>query len=203
MSIVIGLTGGIASGKTTVAQWFIEKGWPVIDADIISREVVQPGEVAYNAIVQQFGKRILTEDGHINRKKLGQMVFSDREQRSTLNEIIHPTVRKRMREQKEALLAKNVPAIILDIPLLFENERQKEVDTTLLIDVSADVQLQRLMKRNDLTKEEAQQRINAQMPLSEKRRLADACIDNSGSLDETYRQLQAWVNEQGLTNAFL
>jgi dephospho-CoA kinase len=189
MGLSIGLTGGIASGKSTVSSLLIELGFPVIDADQIAREAVKPGEEPYKKIVETFGREILLENGEINRPKLGSIIFHDQEKRDLLNKIVHPFVRRRMIEQKEALFEKGEKAVILDIPLLFESKLTHLVDKTILVYVDADVQLERLMRRNDLTENEAKARIASQMPLVQKVPLADTVINNNGTIEETRKQL--------------
>ncbi|TQS76237.1 dephospho-CoA kinase [Ornithinibacillus gellani] len=190
MTLIIGLTGGIASGKSTVAAMFKELNIPVIDADVIAREVVEPGEDAYEAILQQFGTDILADDQkNINRKKLGDVIFTNEEKRKQLNEIVHPAVRKRMLEQRDQCVQQGVPCVVLDIPLLFESKLTHFVDRIVVVAVTESVQLQRLQERNGFTEEEAKNRINAQMPLQDKVKLADAVLQNDGTINETKTQL--------------
>ncbi|MBC5637490.1 dephospho-CoA kinase [Ornithinibacillus sp. BX22] len=198
MSIVIGLTGSIASGKSAVAAMFKELLIPVIDADQIARDVVEPGESALQAIVNEFGHDILLPDGTLDRKKLGAIIFSDTDKRAKLNAIVHPAVRKRMLEQKEHLLENGAKCVVMDIPLLFESKLTHMVDKTLVVYVDEDVQLQRLVKRDNSQKEEALQRIQSQIPLKEKVKLADAVIDNNGTLEHTLEQLQDVLNQWGI-----
>ncbi|GCD81564.1 dephospho-CoA kinase [Parageobacillus thermoglucosidasius] len=189
MALTIGLTGGIASGKSTVTKMIRELGIPVIDADQIARDVVKMGEEAYNQIIQAFGQEILQEDGEIDRAKLGAIVFHNEQERKKLNAIVHPAVRRRMLAEKEAYVQKGAKTVVLDIPLLFESELTHLVDKTIVVYVDDDVQLERLMKRNGFSKEEALARIQAQMPLREKVKKADAVIDNNGTIEETKQQL--------------
>lgn len=189
MSLVVGLTGGIASGKSTVSQMLIERGYTVIDADLESRLAVEVGERAYNEIVNTFGEEILFEDGRIDRPKLGAIIFNDVEKRMKLNGIVHPDVRRRMLEKRDQAIKNGEALIILDIPLLFESKLTYMVDKVLLVYVDEPIQLQRLMERNHLTEEEAVARINSQMPLNEKIGMADVLINNNGSIDETREQL--------------
>jgi len=190
MALIIGLTGGIASGKSTVASMLKKGGIPVIDADVESRLAVEKGEEAYDRIVNHFSKNILLEDGSIDRAKLGEIIFNNNEERMKLNEIVHPAVRKRMLQKKEHAENNGEPVIILDIPLLFESEFTELVDKTLLVFVDEDIQLQRLMERNHYSRQEALARIHSQMPLTEKKRLADVIIDNNGSIEQTELQLK-------------
>lgn len=190
MAAIIGLTGGIASGKSTVSSLLKEKGFTVIDADVAARIVVQPGEDAYKKIVETFGKDILLENGEINRPKLGDLVFRDEQKRLQLNAIVHPAVRKQMLLEKEQAIRNGKQTIFLDIPLLFESGLTWMVDKTIVVYVDENIQLQRLMKRNGLDKEAAEIRISAQMPLEEKASKADAVINNNGTITETKKQLE-------------
>lgn len=194
----IGLTGGIASGKSTVSAWLKSHGFPVIDADLIAREVVEPDEPAYGEIVKAFGRSVLNPDGSLNRQALGKIIFSDRNKRETLNHIVHPAVRKRMIERVSACEAGGEKVVFLDIPLLFEGGLWKWVDKTLLVYVTRAVQIERLTERNHLTEEEAIERIESQMPLESKRKRADAVIDNNGDRSKTESQLRALLKKWNL-----
>jgi dephospho-CoA kinase len=198
MTLVVGLTGGIASGKSTVSSMLKEMGITVIDADIESRLAVQNGEPAYTQIVRTFGEDILLPDGGIDRQKLGSIIFHNEQKRQLLNQIVHPDVRRRMTEKKEAAIKKAEKIVILDIPLLFESKLTNMVDKTVLVYIDQNIQLTRLMERNNLSKEEAEARISSQMPLSEKLGLADKVINNNGSLDETKRQLDEILASWGV-----
>ena len=197
MALIIGLTGGIASGKSTIANMLKNEGITVIDADVESRLAVEQGEEAYDHIVNHFSKSILLEDGSINRAKLGEIIFNNKEERMKLNEIVHPAIRKRMLQKKESAENHGEAIIIMDIPLLFESKFTELVDKTLLVFVDEDIQLQRLMERNHYSKQEALARIHSQMPLAEKKRLADVVIDNNGSLEQTELQLKNVLSEWG------
>lgn len=195
---VIGITGGIASGKSTASNMVREMGFTVIDADYASRVVVEPGQKAYGEIIDQFGESILHEDGTLNREKLGAIIFTDEEKRKQLNQIVHPAVRTYMNEEREAAFERGEKIVFLDIPLLFESKLTHMVDKTVLIYVDQDVQLQRLMARNNLTEEQAKARINSQMPLSEKKALADEVIDNNMDIDRTRSQLVSVLDKWGI-----
>lgn len=188
--MVVGLTGGIACGKTTVANMFKEKGCPIIDADLVAREVVEPGELGLRLVAERFGSVALNEDGTLNRKALGKIVFNDPSARADLNAILHPLIRERMRQKKEEALRDNPPFVVMDIPLLYENQHETTVDLVIVVYVPAQIQLERLMKRDGFTAEEAQKRIASQMDIEEKKRRADICIDNSGALEETREQVE-------------
>ncbi|EEK76703.1 dephospho-CoA kinase [Bacillus cereus] len=190
MTVVIGLTGGIASGKSTVSEMFRELSIPVIDADVIAREVVEQGKPAYNKIVEAFGTEVLQQDGELDRPKLGSIVFYNEEKRLQLNKIVHPAVREEMNTQKEMYIKKGVQAVVLDIPLLFESKLTSLVDRVLVVAVTPNTQLNRLMKRNNFSEEEATARIQSQMPLEEKVKNADEVINNDGTIMGTKTQLQ-------------
>ncbi len=197
--MIIGLTGSIATGKSTVANMIKELGIPVIDADKIAREVVEPGEPAYEQIVNQFGQGILFPDGTLDRKKLGSIVFQNKEKREQLNRIVHPAIRKKMDAQKNDYLQRGFKTVVMDIPLLFEGKRnQNEFDKILLVAVSEEVQLKRLLERDKMGEEDARNRIRSQMPIKEKIPLADAVIWNNGTLEETKAQLLAILKKWGV-----
>ncbi|MBA2173365.1 dephospho-CoA kinase [Halobacillus locisalis] len=190
MTVVIGLTGSIATGKSTVSKMFADLDIPVIDADQLSREVVEPGELAYKQIVETFGEGILHKDRTIDRKQLGKVIFSDKEKRQQLNDIVHPEVRREMIARRESYKKKGAKAVVLDIPLLFESELTDYADRTLVVYIDEQTQLERLMARDDSKAEEAKQRIDSQIPISKKARWADAVIDNRGTVDESFQQLK-------------
>ncbi|MEZ2716775.1 dephospho-CoA kinase [Niallia circulans] len=188
MTLIVGLTGGIASGKSTISSYYQSLNIPIIDADIESRLAVEKGEPAYLKIAAHFGKGVLHSDGTLNRQKLGEIIYSNEEERRVLNSIVHPDVRRRMDEKQKKAVEAGEKVVILDIPLLFENKLNHTVDRTILVYVDQDTQITRLMKRNDLSYEQALKRINAQMPLQEKLALADEVINNNGSMEESIQQ---------------
>jgi dephospho-CoA kinase len=198
MSLVIGLTGGIASGKSTVSAMFSDLGITVIDADIEARLAVEKGENAYSDIVSYFGSEILDETGAINRPKLGGIVFNDSEKRNVLNSIVHPAVRERMAQKRQLAEAANEKAVVLDIPLLFESKLTGLVEKIIVVYVDKNTQLKRLMDRNGFSMEEAMARINSQMPLQDKVGLADAVINNNGSIEESRKQLMDILKKWGI-----
>ncbi|MFC0469514.1 dephospho-CoA kinase [Halalkalibacter kiskunsagensis] len=187
----IGLTGGIASGKSTVSEMIQTKGIPVIDADKIAREVVEPGTKALQAITDHFGQGVINHDGTLARKKLGSIIFEDPNERDILNQIVHPAVRNRMEELKIKAVNEGAETIVYDIPLLFESNLFHLVDKVLLVYVDEQTQLYRLLERDQAGVEDAKQRIASQMSLLSKREKADAIIDNSFTLEETKQQLDA------------
>jgi dephospho-CoA kinase len=187
---VLGLTGGIGSGKSMVAQMFTELGAVVIDADQLAREVVEPGQPALKEIASTFGPDVLLPDGRLDRPKLAEIIFSEPDKRAKLDAITHPRIRQRMEAQIEA--QRSGPGVlIVDIPLLYENERTNMVEKVIVVWVDAQTQLQRIRQRDGLSAEAARQRITAQMPLDAKRARADHVIDNRGRRDETQRQVEA------------
>ncbi|WP_373892598.1 dephospho-CoA kinase [Weissella confusa] len=187
----LGLTGGIATGKSTVSNHFKELGIPVLDADVVAREVVEPGQPALADIVAEFGDEMLLPDGSLNRKALGAVVFGNPEKLAKLNQFTHPRVQASMRAQADAYAKAGVPLIVLDIPLLLEGNNAAGADAVMVVTVPADVQQERLMARNQLSAEDARKRMNSQMPMAEKEQLADYVIDNSGTIAETYEQVDA------------
>ncbi|MFZ2464907.1 MAG: dephospho-CoA kinase [Caldibacillus thermoamylovorans] len=189
MSLVIGITGSIATGKSTVSKMIKELGYTVVDADIVARVVVEPGEEAYQKIVEHFGEEILLANGEIDRKKLGDLVFQNKEKRLLLNSIVHPAVRNKMNEEKELAFRRGEKVVFLDIPLLYESNLTYMVDKVLVVYVDQPTQLERLMNRNHLTKEEALARITSQLSIEQKRERADAVIDNRGTIEQTKTQL--------------
>ncbi|MBD3949660.1 dephospho-CoA kinase [Tuanshanicoccus lijuaniae] len=184
---VIGLTGGIATGKSTVVRYIINRGYKVIDADTVAREVVEVGQPALADLVHVFGESILTQEGALHRKRLGKLMFSDVTTRQTVNAILHPYIFDSIRIQREQSQDK---VLFIDMPLLFEVGYEQQVDEVWLVYVPHSIQLTRLMKRDGLSEEEAQQRIKAQWPVERKRAFANLTIDNSGTIDATYRQVE-------------
>ncbi len=187
---IVGLTGGIASGKSTVAALLAEKGAIIIDADQIARELVEPGQPAWWEIVKWKGCSILLEDGSIDRDGLGDLVFNDAAARQKLNEIIHPRVGQEFYTRTAKIRSTRPGAVLVyDVPLLIEAGMQAMTDLVLLVYVSKDIQLQRLQRRDNLSREEAVLRIRAQMPLQEKKKHANVVIDNCGTPADTALQV--------------
>lgn len=193
MTLVIGLTGGIASGKSTISSILKAVGWPVIDADLIARQIVMPGSKGLEQIVNRFGPQMLNSDGMLDRKKLGKTVFDDPKKLSDLDKIEHPLIQEAIDSQLDEFKKQHLPVVVLDVPLLFETGMDQECDLTVLAVVDRKTQLERLMKRDHCSKAAALKRINAQMPLEEKMRRADVTIDNNGSLAQTRLQVAKLV----------
>lgn len=194
--IIIGLTGGIASGKSTVARMLEEKGALLLDADFIAREVVLPGKPAWREIRDWLGPSITGPGGAIDRARLGKLIFSDPAARQRLNGIVHPRVMETFITRTEEIRRRHPDAVVVyDVPLLIEAKMDRMVDLVVLVYAAEEIQLARLQSRDKLTAAEALSRLRAQMPLAEKRAYADVIIDNSGSLAETRRQLESfWKN---------
>ncbi|MGE5508181.1 MAG: dephospho-CoA kinase [Chitinophagales bacterium] len=186
----LGLTGGLGSGKSLVSRMLGELGAAVVDADELAREAVVPLTPAWQAIVDRFGRRFLLPGGALDRRLLGQLVFSDPEARRDLEAIVHPEVRRLMDERAQRLEEAGAPVVVLDIPLLFEAGLTGEVDKIAVVYAPPETQLARVMARDGLTEEEARRRIAAQWPLSVKAPLADYVIDNSGDREATRMQVQ-------------
>ncbi|GMK43875.1 dephospho-CoA kinase [Paenibacillus glycanilyticus] len=195
----IGLTGGIATGKSTVAAMLVERGAMLVDADQVAREVVMPGEPALEAVASAFGQAVIHTDGTLDRKALGGIVFNNRDLLAQLENILHPAIRNRMQQRIRQYEEQNPRQLVVaDIPLLYETGQEKLYDGVMVVYVPQELQLKRLMERNGIAEEEAQRRIGLQMDIEQKRGRADWVIDNSGSLDETRRQVGDFWKSKGL-----
>jgi dephospho-CoA kinase len=191
----IGLTGGIACGKSTVAAMLVRSGALLVDADQVAREVVLPGEPALDKVAARFGQAVLHADGTLNRAALGTLVFSDADKLRDLESILHPAIRGRMWDRMNRYEAEDPSRIVFaDIPLLYETGQHKLYEGVLVIYVPRELQLERLMLRDpSLTREQAIRRITLQKDIEEKKRLADWVIDNSGTLEQTERQVSDFM----------
>ncbi len=200
MSYVIGLTGGIACGKSTVGALLAEHGLVRVDADQVAREVVEPGTPALREIVDQFGSGVVDADGRLDRAALGRAVFADQKARRSLEKIVHPRVWQRLKAAFEKAESQELETV-LEIPLLFESGRQQHFQTIWVVSLPLEVQKLRLAQRDGLNPEEIEQRLASQWPLQEKERLAQLVIDNSGSQDELRSQVEqalaAWREGRG------
>lgn len=186
----IGLTGGIGSGKSTVARWFREQGVPVLDADKTVHRLLQTDPLTIERLVLEFGRSILGESGEINRGKLGAIVFADENARKRLEGIVHPRVGSSMREQRAALEEGGEKYCVWDVPLLIEVGFDKYVDEVWVVWAPREIQIARVQARDKLGLAEVEARLAAQWSLDEKRKRADVVVDNSGSEEETKRQLE-------------
>lgn len=198
--MIIGLTGGIASGKSTVSALLVNKGARLVDADVIAREVMLPGHKVLAAVVEQFGEDILFPDGTLNRVKLGDIVFNDPEALKTLNQLTHPAIRQEIKERMLTMEQEDPGKLILvDIPLLFESRLESLFKEIIVVYVPREVQITRLMERNRLSLEEAEARLKAQMDIELKRSKANYIIDNSGDLTHTEHQVAVLWDRLGLS----
>jgi len=187
----IGLTGGIASGKSTVSAMFKELGCYVLDSDAITRELFEPGTSVNAAVAQRFGPRVVAADGSIDRKILGEMVFGDPELRLALNSLVHPAIKQRQSEFLNRLEASDPRAIgIVEAALMVEVGTYSDYDRLIVVTCSPAVQRERLRARSALTNEQIESRIASQMPMEEKVKVADFVIDNSGDIEDTRRQVK-------------
>ena len=186
---IIGITGGIASGKSIVTEFLRQQGYQVIDADQVVHELQEPGERLYQALLSTFGSSILQEDGRLDRPKLGAMIFGNPELLEQSSQIQNQIIREELAGRRD-LLAETEDIFFMDLPLLFELQYEEWFDQIWLVDVMVETQLSRLMTRNALSQEEAEKRIAAQLSLREKRKRSDVLIDNNGSLEETRQQIR-------------
>ncbi|MEL4025806.1 dephospho-CoA kinase [Lysinibacillus endophyticus] len=193
--MIIGLTGSIASGKSTVANMLKEYGFPIVDADLVARQVVERGSETLQKIAGVFGPEVITPEGAMDRAKVGSIIFHDESKRKVLNDIIHPAIRAEMLRQRDEHVANGAKTVIMDIPLLFESKLQHYVEKILVVSVNEETQLKRLIERNRLNEEDAKARISSQLPLSIKEQGADAVINNNGSIEETRQQLEDILNK--------
>ncbi len=195
MAFVLGITGGIATGKSSVVQHFIDLGFPVVDADIIARHLLDQNEQAYNEVVKVFGSEILQENGEINRQALGALVFNHPDKLKQLDELMAPFL-------QESILAaikqasQNQKLVIVDVPLMYEKGYDEWMDQVAVVYCTPNQQLNRLMQRNQLTEKEAKQRIDSQLPIEMKKLLAEVVFDNSNDLTQTIQQVDTWLSNR-------
>lgn len=192
---LVGLTGGIASGKSTVAKILQSLGAAIVNADDLAREVVEPGHEAWKEIVASFGADILQSDQTLDRQKLRTLIFNQPEARKRLESIIHPRVRALAEERIRQYAAAGYPVVIYEVPLLFEGNLQEWLRPVILVACDVETQTARLQKRDHLTAADAEKHIAAQMSLKDKRRLADYVIENNGSLEDLERQTRQILEE--------
>ena len=205
MTRIVGLTGGIGSGKSTVAKMLAELGAVVIDADAVVHELQAKGMPMLAQLREAFGDGILLPDGALDRKALGERVFSDEAARERLNDIVHPEVAREMGRRLKDALEREVPLVVLDIPLLYEGRARRGAakrpsagdlaQAVIVVWAPREQQIERQLSRDGATREHAEARLAAQLPIDEKRDLADHVIDNSGSIEETRRQVEALFQE--------
>lgn len=195
MAFVLGITGGIATGKSSVVQHFIDLGFPVVDADIIARHLLDQNMPAYNEVVKVFGSEILQENGEINRQALGALVFNHPDKLKQLDELMAPFL-------QESILAaikqasQNQKLVIVDVPLMYEKGYDEWMDQVAVVYCTPNQQIKRLMQRNQLTEKEAKQRIDSQLPIEMKKLLAEVVFDNSNDLTQTIQQVDTWLSNR-------
>ncbi|XP_024626461.1 dephospho-CoA kinase isoform X2 [Medicago truncatula] len=187
---IVGLTGGIASGKSTVSNLFKSNDIPVVDADVVAREALKKGSGGWKKVVEAFGEEILLDNGEVNRPRLGQIVFADPDKRQFLNRLLAPYISSGIFWEVVKLWSKGYKVIVLDVPLLFEAKIDKFTKPIIVVWVDPETQIQRLLARDNSSEEDGRNRVNAQMPLDVKRSKADIVIDNTGSLDDLNEQFQ-------------
>lgn len=194
--LIIGLTGGIACGKSTVSRQLSAMGAQIIDADKIAHQLSKPGEAIYEAYLEHFGEAVLQENGELDRGRVAQLAFGKADVVAWLNETAHPLIRRRLELDLAEFLSAPCQAVVLDVPLLFEAGWESLADESWLVYAEEKVQLERLLKRDRCTPDEARARIAAQMPWQEKKARADVLIDNSGGMRQTQKRLQALWKER-------
>ena len=197
MTFILGLTGGIGSGKSAASQWFETQGITVVDADIVAREIVEKGQPALEQIKQSFGDWVLLENGELDRRALREHIFKEPQARHQLEQITHPAIRQSIIQQLQAATS---PYVILVSPLLFETNQHQLTQRTLLIDASEDLQILRASQRDGQSIEQIQKIIAAQMPRAEKLKIADDVILNDGHIEHLYRKLEP-LHQQYLAQA--
>lgn len=188
----IGITGGIATGKSTVSRYLQEKGYALIDGDLVAREVVEPGEIGLQGIIDHFGEDIVDEQGRLKRKKLGAIIFADPVEREQLNSILGPLIRKEIiRQMNEVEEERGL--VFVDLPLLFESHYEEYFDQILLVYVDVEKQKERLAERDGLNEKDVKDRLASQDPIESKRERSDVIIDNRHAIEETYKQLDQYL----------
>ena len=195
MAFVLGITGGIATGKSGVVQHFIDLGFPVVDADIIARHLLDQNEQAYNEVVKIFGSEILQENGEINRQALGALVFNHPDKLKQLDELMAPFLQESILAAIEQA-SQNQNLVIVDVPLMYEKGYDEWMDQVAVVYCTPNQQLKRLMQRNQLTEKEAKQRIDSQLPIEMKKLLAEVVFDNSNDLTQTIQQVDTWLSNR-------
>ncbi|HIY58332.1 MAG TPA: dephospho-CoA kinase [Candidatus Tetragenococcus pullicola] len=194
MTFILGVTGGIATGKSTAIQRFREYGFPIIDADQVAREVVEPNTIGLKKIVAEFGRSILLDSGTLNRKKLGKIVFSDPKKREKLDQLLDKEIRTNI-TQKIKAFEENFTLIVVDIPLLYEADYTGFFDQIAVVYLPQKIQKNRLKKRDRLTDQEADQRLKSQFSIEEKKKSADIVFDNQDNVKNLYQQIDRWLKK--------
>lgn len=195
MTFVLGVTGSIATGKSTVVDVFKAHQIPVVDGDVVARKIVEPGQPALRAVVEYFGQQILQEDGTLDRQKLGEIVFNEPKERLKLDTILDPYLRGAIIGD---IKSHDEPLVIADIPLMFEKGYEDAMDQVAVVYVPREIQLERLMSRDDLDEETAMKKIQSQMSIEAKAHKADVIFNNMGTKEETRQQVEDWLAKQNL-----
>lgn len=195
MSFILGITGGIATGKSSVVNYIKGLEIPIVDADLIAREIVLPNRPALKVLVDCFGKQIIDEKGHLDRKKLGDIVFNDATKRQQLDELLAPYLQAEIKRQIEQYQAEHA-LVVVDIPLMYEKGYDEWMDQVAVVYCTPDQQINRLMSRNHLTKEQAIRRIHSQLPIDIKKQMAEIVFDNSQTLEQTIKQVEQWLTDR-------
>ena len=192
---IVGLTGGISSGKSTVSSYLKQLKIPVIDADEVARKVVEPNSQGAIEIRKTFGSDVFEEDGSLNRQRLGALIFSNAENRQKLDDLLQPLIKITILNEIEEYRQKGENMIVLDLPLLFEKQYEELCEEIIVVYIPKELQLERLMRRNQYTKQEALSRINSQLSIEEKRKRATVLLDNQGTIQQLYHQVEQWLVE--------
>lgn len=192
---IVGLTGGISSGKSTVSSYLKQLKIPVIDADEVARKVVEPNSQGAREIRKTFGSDVFEEDGSLNRQKLGALIFSNTENRQKLDDLLQPLIKIMILDEIEEYRQKGETMIVLDLPLLFEKQYEELCEEIIVVYIPRELQLERLMRRNQYTKQEALSRIDSQLSIEEKRKRATVLLDNQGTIQQLYQQVEQWLVE--------
>ena len=192
---IVGLTGGISSGKSSVSSYLKQLKIPVIDADEVARKVVEPNSQGAIEIRKAFGSAVFEEDGSLNRKKLGALIFSNAENRQKLDDLLQPLIKIMILDEIEEHRQKGENMIVLDLPLLFEKQYEELCEEIIVVYIPKELQLERLMRRNQYTKQEALSRIDSQLSIEEKRKRATVLLDNQGTIQQLYQQVEQWLVE--------
>ncbi|WP_424696293.1 dephospho-CoA kinase [Granulicatella elegans] len=192
---IVGLTGGISSGKSTVSSYLKQLKIPVIDADEVARKVVEPNSQGAIEIRKTFGSDVFEEDGSLNRQRLGALIFSNAENRQKLDDLLQPLIKIMILDEIEEHRQKGENMIVLDLPLLFEKQYEELCEEIIVVYIPKELQLERLMKRNQYTKQEALSRIDSQLSIEEKRKRATVLLDNQGTIQQLYQQVEQWLVE--------
>ncbi|AMP21033.1 hypothetical protein AZF37_07540 [endosymbiont 'TC1' of Trimyema compressum] len=196
--MIVGITGGIGTGKSFVASYIKEKGYPIVSSDEISSVLMKKGNQNYLNIVDAFGKAVLLSNGEINRKKLGQLIFSNKEDRALLNKITHPNIIEELKKQGTAH-----KLVFLEIPLLFEANLEYMVDEIWVVACSEDIQINRIVKRDEITQKEALLKIRSQYPLAEKKKKAHFIINTNESKKNIYKEIDQLINRLEKKNKWI